>query len=151
MRNLSVFLAIRLLAIGCFLFSANSSAASEKNRLHSRLIPPKHENTRGVNVPFPLVQFSDYTVFSSRSRFVCVLKKGLAVCPLIQNPLADTSALASSEVIDVVCEKSSAVSGVSVGSTVTFEHISFNTSAVKSVISLCLMMVKPPLAHEKAC
>ena len=45
------FIHALILLLGSFLLLARRSAACEKKRLHSLLIPPKHENTSGVNDP----------------------------------------------------------------------------------------------------
>ena len=45
------FIHALILLLGSFLLLAKRSAACEKIRLHSLLIPPKQENTSGVNDP----------------------------------------------------------------------------------------------------
>ena len=45
------FIHALILLLGSFLLLARHSPICEKKRLHSLLIPPKHENTSGVNDP----------------------------------------------------------------------------------------------------
>ena len=45
------FIHALILLLGSFLLLTRRSAVCEKKRLHSRFIPPKHENTSGVNDP----------------------------------------------------------------------------------------------------
>ena len=104
-----VFIHALILLLGSFLLLGRRSAVCEKKRLHSLLIPPKHENTSGVKIHAPLEGFAGYTPvsFSFHSFYEQLedwckwhLANGLkiftsqkAVCPLIHNPLAGTSAL----------------------------------------------------------
>ena len=59
------FIHALILLLGSFLLLARRSAVSKK--LHSLLIPPKHENTSCVNDPHvPLEGFAGYTPVSFR-------------------------------------------------------------------------------------
>ena len=53
-----------ILLLGSFLLSARCSAVCEKKRLHFLLIPPKTENTSGLNLP--VEGFTGYTLVSFR-------------------------------------------------------------------------------------
>ena len=105
------FIHALILLLGSFLLLARRSAVCEKKRLHSLLIPPKHENTSGVNDPCSTWRirwlYSRFFSFSfflwTAGRLWCkwhlanglkTLKSQKAVCLLIHNPLADISVLA---------------------------------------------------------
>ena len=61
-----------------FLFSAIFSARCLKKAPHSRLIPPKHENTSGVKLPCSTsITISAYLIFFSFSCFSWILPSGL--------------------------------------------------------------------------
>ena len=68
-----------------------------------------------------------------------------------QKPLAATSSLTPSSLIAEAPESASPVIGSRVGSM----HTSWQTSAIKfavrSLISLCRMVGKPPFGHDRAC
>ena len=60
-----------------FLFSASFSARCLKKAPHSRLIPPKHENTSGVKLPCSTsITCSAYLIFFSFSCFSWILASG---------------------------------------------------------------------------
>ena len=61
------FIHALILLLGSFLLLTRRSAVCEKKRLHSRFIPPKHENTSGMNDPFE--GFASYTPASFRFHF----------------------------------------------------------------------------------
>ena len=71
-----------------------------------------------------------------------------AVCPLIHNLLADTSALAWLLVF-VDFGSSFPINGVSNGSITTFLQTSPSISAVRFLISLCLVITSPPFGQDK--
>ena len=86
------------LLLGSFLLLARHSGVCERKQLHSLLIPPKHENTSGVNDPIRWL-YSHFFLFSfflwTAGRLWCKwhLSNGLktltsqkAICPLIHNP-----------------------------------------------------------------
>ena len=61
-----------------FLFSASFSDSRLKNMLHSRLIPPKHEKTSGVDEAFPTsTTLAAYLTFFSFSCCSWTLAKAL--------------------------------------------------------------------------
>ena len=72
-----------------------------------------------------------------------------AVCPLIHNSPADTSALACLVFEDF--GSSSPVNGVSNSSITTFLQTSPSISAVSFLSSLCLVIAIPPFGQDKAC
>ena len=161
------FIHALILLLGSFLLLARRSAVCEKKQRHSLLIPPKHENTSGVNDPCSTWRirwlYSRFFSFSfflwTAGRLWCKwhLANGLktltsqkAVCPLIHNPLADTSALAWLLVFEDF-GSSSPVNGVSNGSITTFLQTSPSISAVRFLSSLCLVITGPPFGQDKAC
>ena len=73
-----------------------------------------------------------------------------AVCPLIHNHLAETSAPAWLLVFEDF-GSSSPVNGVSNGSITTFLQTSPSISAVRFLSSLCLVITSPPFGQDKAC
>ena len=73
-----------------------------------------------------------------------------AVCLLIHNPLADTSALAWLLVFEDF-GSSSPVSGVSNGLITTFLQTSSSISAVRFLSLLCLVIISSPFGKDKAC
>ena len=100
-----------ILLLSSFLLLARRSAVRKKKRQHSLLIPPKHENTSGVNNSCSTwrIRWLDSRFFSfsfflwTAGRLWCkwhlanglkTLKSQKAVCLLIHNPLADISVLA---------------------------------------------------------
>ena len=162
-----VFIHALILLLGSFLLLARRSVVCKKKRLHSLLIPPKHENASGVNEPCSTWRvgwlYSRFFSFSfflwTAGRLWCKwhLANGLktltsqkAFCPLIHNPLADTSALAWLLVF-VDFGSSFPISGVSNGSITTFLQTSPSISAVRFLISLCLVITSPPFGQDKAC
>ena len=74
-----------------------------------------------------------------------------AVCPRKQKPLADTSDLASFDVIAEVYARISPLSGCNDDSGLMSLQISLKISTVKSRVSLCRPIMYPPLGHESAC
>ena len=63
--------------VAMFLFSATFSARCLKKAPHSRLIPPKHENTSGVKLPCSTsVTRYAYLIFFSFSCFSWILASG---------------------------------------------------------------------------
>ena len=105
------FIHALILLVGYFVLLARRSLVCQKKRLHSMLIPPKHENTSGVKDPcftwrvrwlYPC--FISFSFFLwTAGRLSCkwhvanrseTLTSQKAVCLSIHNPLADTSALA---------------------------------------------------------
>ena len=106
------FIHVLILLLGSFLLLARRPAVCKKKWLHSRLIPPKHENASGVNDLCSTWRICWlYSGFFSFSFFLWTagvlwcrwhhLANGLktlmsqkAVCLLICNPLADIPALA---------------------------------------------------------
>ena len=73
-----------------------------------------------------------------------------AVCPLIHNLLADTSALAWLLVFEDF-GSSSPVIDVSNSSITTFLQTSRSISAVRFLSSLCIVIASPPFGQDKAC
>ena len=73
-----------------------------------------------------------------------------AVCPLIHNHLAETSAPAWLLVFEDF-GSSSPVNGVSNGSITTFLQTSPSISAVRFLSLLCLVITSPPFGQDKAC
>ena len=73
-----------------------------------------------------------------------------AVCPLIHNSPADTSALAWLHVFEDF-GSSSPINGVSNGSITTFLQTSPSISALSFLNSLCLVITSPPFGQDKAC
>ena len=156
-----------VLLLGSFLLLVRRSAVCEKKRMHSLLIPPKHENTSGVNDPCSTWRirwlYSHFFSFSfflwTAGRLWCKwhLANGLktltsqkAVCPLIHNPLVDTSALAWLLEFENF-GTSSPINGLSNGSITTFLQILPSISAVRFLSSLCLVITSPPFGQDKAC
>ena len=74
-----------------------------------------------------------------------------ALCPLIQRLFADTSALASFDVIAEMWDSVSPVKDCNNGYIFTSVHTSVNNSVVKFLISLCLAIINPPLGQNRAC
>ena len=74
-----------------------------------------------------------------------------ACWPLTQNPLGFISTLASVLVLTVRYLNVSSVTGRSCGSTSTSFHTSVRRFAVKSRISLCLIVMKPPVSQFIVC
>ena len=161
------FIHALILLLGSFLLLARRSAVCEKKQRHSLLIPPKHENTSGVNDPCSTWRirwlYSHFFSFSfflwTAGRLWCKwhLANGLktltsqkAVCLLIYNPLAGTFALAWLLVFEDF-RSSSPVNGVSNGSITTFLQTSPSISAVRFLSSLCLVITSPPFGQDKAC
>ena len=73
-----------------------------------------------------------------------------AVCLLVHNLLADTSALAWLLVFEDF-ESSSPFNGVSNSSITTFLQTSPSISAVRFLSLLCLVITSPPFGQDKAC
>ena len=105
------FIHALILLLGSFLLLARRSTVCEKKPWHFLLIPPKHENTNGINdlcsnwrIRWLYSSFFCFSFFlwtAGRPWCKWHLINGLktltsqkAVCPLIHNPLAETSALA---------------------------------------------------------
>ena len=105
------FIHALILILGSIFLLARRSAVCEKKRQHFLLIPPKHENTSGVNDPWSnwrirwlYSRFFSFSLFLwTARRLMCKwhLANGMktltsqnVVCPLIHNPQADTSTLA---------------------------------------------------------
>ena len=148
------FIHALILLLGSFLLLARRSAVCEKKLLHSLLIPPNHENTSGVNEPcsnwrirwlyFRFFSFSFFLWTAGWLWCKCHLANELktlasqkAVCPLIHNPLAETSALAWLLVFENF-GSSSPVNGVSNCSITTFLQTSnwnFRCKVSKFVMS----------------
>ena len=154
-----------ILLLGSFLLLARRSAVCERKRQHSLLIPPKHENTSGVNDPCSTWRVRWlYSRFFSISFFLWIagrlwckwhLANGLkilssqkAVCPLLDNPLADNLAWL---LVFEDLENSSPVNGVSNSSITTFLQTSPSILAVRFLSSLCLVIPSPPFGQDKAC
>ena len=130
------FIHALILLLGSFLLLARRSAVCEKKQLHSLLVPPKHENTSGVNDPcstwrirwlysrfFPF-SFFLWTAGTLKCKWhpangLKTLTSQKAVCLLIHNPLADTSALAWLFIFED-STSSSPVNGVSNGTITTY-------------------------------
>ena len=161
------FIHALVLLLGSFFQSARRSAVCEKKGLHSLLIPPKHEDTRGLNDPCSSWKihwlYSRIFLFSfflwTAGRLLCKwhLANGLktltsqkTVCPFIHNPLADTSALAWLLVFEDF-GSSSPFNGVSNGWINTFLQTSPSIPAVRFLISLCLVTTSSPFGQDKAC
>ena len=70
--------------------------------------------------------------------------------PIINNPLAETSALVWLLVFEDF-GSSSPVNGVNNGSITTFLQTSPSISAVRFLSSLCLVITSPPFGQDKAC
>ena len=70
---------------------------------------------------------------------------------LPQTPFAAMSSLDSSSTFAVAPSGVSLVTGCNLGSIQTTLHTLMKTFAVRSQISFCLIVGKPPLAHERAC
>ena len=137
-----------------FRFSASFSASRLKKNEHSRLIPPKQENTNGVNDPWSTsnTRFA-YLTFFSFSWISWTLVRGLerwhlanglktlisqnALCPRIQKPLAATSNRASFSIFVVLALKTSPVISWRSGSSSTSRQTSLRNSAVIRLSSLC--------------
>ena len=71
------------------------------------------------------------------------------VCPLINNPLADTSALAWLLIFEDL-GNSSPINGVSNDSITTFLQTSPSISARRFLSLLCLVITSPPFGQDKA-
>ena len=78
------------------------------------------------------------------------IKKCLLKSPT-HAPFAEMSSLAPSCELAVALDSWSGVVGCRFGSMDTSLHTSVRRLSVRSRISLCLMLGKPPLAHESAC
>ena len=161
------FIHALVLLLGSFLLLARCSAVCEKIRMHSLLIPPKHENTSSVNNPCSTWRihrlYSDFFLLSfflwTAGRLWCKwhLANGLktltsqkAVCPLIHNPLVDTPAIAWLLEFENF-RTSSPINGLSNGSITTFLQILPGISAARFLSSLCLVITSPPFGQDKAC
>ena len=144
------FIHALIIILGSFILLARRSAVCKKKRLQSMLIPPKHENTSGVNDPCSTWTihwlYSRFFLFSfflwTAGRLWCKrhLANGLRTltsqktfCPLIHNPLADTPALAWLFVFENF-GSSSPVNGVNNGSITTFLQTSPSISAVSQFV-----------------
>ena len=131
------------------------------------LIPPEHENTSGGNDPcstwrilWLCSRFFSLSFFLwTTGRLWCKwhLANGLktltsqnTVCPLIDTPLADTSALAWLLVFEDF-GSSSPVNGVSNDSITTLLQTSPSILAVRFLSSLCLVITNPPFRQNEAC
>ena len=161
------FIHALILLLGFFLLLARHSTVCKTKRLHSLLIPLKNEGTSTVNDPCSTWRicwlYSRFFSFSyflwSAGRLWCkwhlakelkTLTSQKAVYPLIDNRLADTSALAWWLVFEDFGSFSN-VSGVSNGSITTFLQTSSSISAVSFLSSLCLVITSPPFGQDKAC
>ena len=74
----------------------------------------------------------------------------VCILPLVQKPVARTSARALADVIVLRAEKTSPDRGKRTGSTATLWQTSVKSSAVMSRSSLCLIMGNPPKEHTIA-
>ena len=161
------FIYALILLLGSFLLLARCSAVCEKKRMHSLLIPPKHENISGVNdlrstwrIHWLYSSFFSFSFFLWTAGILWCkwhLANGLktlmsqkAICLFIHNPLADISALAWLLIFEDF-GSSSPVNGVSNDSVTTFLHTSPRISAVRFLSLLCLVITSPPFGQDKAC
>ena len=160
------FIHALILLLGSFLLLARRSAVCEKKQRHSLLIPPKHENTSGVNDPCSTWRihwlYSHFFSFSfflwTARRLWCkwYLGNGLktltsqkAVCPLIRDPLADITGLVWLLVFEDF-RTSSPVNDTSNGTITTFLQTLPNISAVRFLSSLCLVIASPTFGQDEA-
>ena len=144
------FIHALILLSGHFLLLGRCSAVCEIKQLHSLLIPPKHKNTSGVNdsrstwrIRWLCSRFFSFSIFlwtAGRLWYKWHLNNGLktlpsqkAVCLLIHNALADTSALAWLLVFEDF-RSSSRINGVNNGSITTFLQTSPSISAVSQFV-----------------
>ena len=137
------FIHALILLLGSFLLLARLSAVCEKKRLHPLLLPP---------VSFRFHSFYEQLEgYGVNGIWLMGWKPSQkAVCPLLHNPLADTSALAWLLVFEDF-GSSSPVNGVSNGWITTFLQTSPSISAVNFFRSLCLVITSPPFGQDKTC
>ena len=147
------FIHALILLLGSFLQLVRFSAVSHKKRLHS-LQNLKKQVVWKIHVPLPC-----FIIFMNSWKIWCKwhLVNGLktlasqkAVCPLIQNPLADISALAWLLIFEDLGH-SSPVNGVSNDSITTFLQTSLRISPVRILKSLCLVISSPFFWKDKVC